>query len=699
MCSNLIFQKGIEKRAQPLERLKKKYAEFQTKYRSLLNGSGLFGSTNSKPVEVRGYDSKMIHEGDFCFEEIRAKLWYSKPKISKPSLTDILHPKYRLPSTISETDHLPTIQRLENYNPDGMDDDDAPGLGITVNPDDLTHINVFKDNTADLREISKLVKANNNNSKSNTSSTLKSTTQMDTSSTSTPTRKKSTTDWLLKDILMSFSPMKKKPHLDTMPPASPSTTKPLDDEENKPTSHNNSPIASGKSTNLTTNISKVSVGPSPLDLTCTDIRLLADSIPDIKTDVTVNFQPVIDYSHLMDPFDLEFRVAQSEAVLSQIASAIPNLNLRLDESAGVKVKAFEKSLGRDGSGPNHTVSSLRIASGHFFMEKKLGEGGYGKVFLAVDLMKEDEDGDEGVDEERDDAMLNDSSVNQIAIKVEAPSSVWESYIIFRIQSHLNSQPNAPSFRHFPRLISASIYSDVSFLVIDYYEQGSLLGALNVYRQQNINVEEGIVLFYASELVRCVLTLHEAGILHTDIKLENLLVLSARGAASHSTWSSNFRRDGQEGWKERGLVLIDYGRAVDLKLLKDEEESRFYIKSKHEAFNASPRIAQGLDVSHEMDWYGVADCLHWLLFQRALQTKTAATVKLSNPLKRYWQTDVWDPLFQDLLNPPRDYKTCLQTFEGHFAAISTKLEGWKKTPSLKSLLTRQEIMLYEHKGNK
>lgn len=596
--------------------------------------------------------------------------------------------KYRLPPKEKEKDSFdlfppfPTIQNVENYanveanrnvrrihdlTDDIDDDDDDPGLGIEVNPDDLTHINVFKDNTADLKEIAKLVKANK---PSTAAEPIKTTVE-------TPKKK---SDWLLKDLLMSFSPIRKKPHLDE-------GTENIKSTENSPVNNNNN-----KKTNLTADISKVTVSPlkrlDAIDLS--DILSLPDSIPDIKTDVTMKLNlptATVDYSHLMDPFDLDFKIAQCEAVLAQIASAIPNLNLRLDETAGNKVRAFEKSLGRDGSGPNHTVSSLRMASGHFFMEKKLGEGGYGKVFLAVDLMKDDE-----INEDQS------SDVNQVAIKIETPASVWESYIIFRIQSHINNSAQHSNYsRHFPRLISASIYSDVSFLVMDYYEQGSLLGALNVYRQQNTNLDESIILFYASELIKSVIILHETGILHTDIKLENLLILTPKNSSTTTSleWSSIFKRDGSEGWSERGLVLIDFGRSVDLKLLKDEERSRFFIKSKHQSFNGSPRISQGLDISHEMDWYGVADCLHWLLHQKPLLLHSKST-KLVNSFKRYWQTDIWEPLFDDLLNPPMDLTKSVDKFKGHLDKIWSKLEGWKKTPSLKSLLTRQEIMLYENK---
>lgn len=635
---------------------------------------------------MRGYDSKLINEGDFSFEEIRAKNWYAKPKISKPSLAEMS--KYRLPQpsnpqNINDLLFPPTIQNVENYanveanrtgltrrihdltgDPDDDEDvDEGPGLGIAVNPDDLTHINVFKDNTADLREIAKLVKANNPQPVVSTGTATNSNTDNSTAaSQSTPSKKKS--DWLLKDILLSLSPLRKKPR-DSVP----------QDTENLQTSANNSPVS--KSPLKTKKSFSESV----------DIRSGPDSIPDIKTDVTMALNiPLVnvDYSHLMDPFDLDFKIAQCEAVLSQIASAIPNLNLRLDETAGNKVRAFEKSLGRDGSGPNHTVSSLRMASGHFFMEKKLGEGGYGKVYLGVDLMKEEDAGD---------TLESAETVNQVAIKIETPASVWESYIIFRIQSHLSSKSALP-FHNFPRLISASIYSDVSFLVIDYYEQGSLLGALNVYRQQNSNLDEAIVLFYASELIKSVLILHEAGILHTDIKLENLLILTPKNS-SQSTWNT-FRRDGSEGWNERGLVLIDFGRSVDLKLLKDEEKSRFFIKNKHHSFNGSPRISQGLDISHEMDWYGVADCLHWLLHQKPLTFAPKSSNKLANAFKRYWQTDLWEPLFEDLLNPPNEIDRAVSCFKGHLDRIWERLENWKRTPSLKSLLTRQEIMLYEHK---
>ena len=641
--ASATFRQGIERKAQPLERLKKKYAEFLARIGSLLESSSTAVPTSTlKPIEIRGYNASMIHNSDFSFEEIRAQHWYAKPKISKPVLKD----RSIVPSAIAEfgspmrisNPMMPSTQTIENAFQD--DDDEVPALGIAVNPDDLTHINVFKDNTSDLREIAKLVKSGSIGTASNTNGTAQS--------------KPKSSDWLLKEII------KKSPH------KSPLRQMPV------------SPMAAtGKRNFIEITSSPVK---EPTERNENKPQSNTFKAADYKiADITLPPPEQPDYSALLDPFDLEFRVAQAEAVLTQIAPAIPNMHLRLAEPAGPKVRAFEKSLGRDGSGPNHTVSSLRIACGHFFMERKLGEGGYGKVFLGVDLQ-----GEEDAEEQQDS--------NQVAVKIETPASVWEAYILFRLSAFLG--PNQPHMsRHFPRLLSASIYQDVSFLVMDFYEQGSLLAALNCYRQQNLQMDEAVVLFYASELLKTVGILHRAAILHTDIKLENILLFSKKAVASNAPWSSTFKRDGSEGWNDRGLVLIDYGRAVDLKLLREEQESRFFIKPKHATFNACPRIAQGLPVGHEMDWFGVADCLHWLLFQKALSPE-AATRPLQ--FKRYWQVDLWEPLFTDLLAPPPTLNAALEVMRGHAEALWSRLESWKRTPSLKSLLTRQEIMLYERK---
>ncbi len=644
----MTFKQGIERKAQPLERLKKKFADFQARVGSFLD----FGASNSasnttvlKAVEVRGYDAQMIHNSDFSFEEIRALHWYAKPKIAKPSLKE----RSIVPSATTQFGSPMRLSENTLQVDEDDEEDSLPALGVAVNPDDLTHINVFKDNTADLREIAKLVKSG---------SLQNNTANKETSSTTS----KSSSDWLLKEIIKN-SPRKSPIKQQLSPSKQLSTIKPPD----SPT-----PVTSGKRT-------FIEISSSPIKQPQNENRTPTNNAPFKAADYKVSDVVVAD---LLDPFDLEFRVAQAEAVLSQIAPAIPNLHLRLSESALTKVRTFEKSLGRDGSGPNHTVSSLRIASGHFFMERKLGEGGYGKVYLGVDLQKEESvEGGEEVES------------NQIAIKIEAPASVWEAYILFRLAAFLG--PNQPHLsRHFPRLLTGCLYQDVSFVVMDYYEQGSLLAAINCYRQQNLQVEEAVVLFYAAELLKTVGILHRASILHTDIKLENVLLFSSHSSKkTGATWSSCFKRDGSEGWSDRGLVLIDYGRAVDLKLLKEEEDSRFLIKAKHASFNGCPRITQGLPVGHEMDWFGVADCLHWMLFQKPLTPELAA-----RPLhfKRYWQVDLWESLFTDLLAPPPTLNGALDCFKGHLESIWTRLETWKRTPSLKSLLTRQEIMLYDRK---
>lgn len=711
--ANAIYRSGLERRAQPVERLRKKYDEFQARARnngcifkdgvavgcvvgSVVNhvdGSSVKsigaefsvnvkpagGSGPSRPIEVRGYDAQFIHGGDFSFEEMRAQRWYAKPKIAKPSTRD----RCRLPPPLHSPGLRPrAIATIENiYAEDGRsgqtgrsnrfassdDEDSVPCLGVTVNADDLTHINVFKDNTADMREIARLVKAKGEATATATatSATVASNPAPSHTNTpaapiaTTPTNRKTTTDWLLREIIMS--PPVKRPAIDQPAPLSATSPPPLS----------------------LPSLGKIGV---EVENSASERNSTSRSAKPDQKRATTRVEPAA----TLDPFDASFRQAQSEAVLSQIAAAIPNVHLRLTEPAAAKVRAFEKSLGRDGSGPNHTVSSLRIASGHFFMERKLGEGGYGKVYLAVDLMTEEPIVEE--DTER--------PVNQVAIKLEQPAAVWEAYIMFRVHSFLEPLQAPILARHFPRLLSASIYSDVSFLVMDYFEQGSLLAALNVYRQQNLSMDETLVLFYAAELLKIVGILHKASIIHTDIKLENLLLYSTNGGGNDVgggvIWSSVFRRDGGDGWSDRGLVLIDYGRAVDMKLFKEEDACRFFIKPRHHAFNGSPRIAQGLPVSHEMDWFGVADSLHWLLFQKALvPVLHGSSARLSSPLKRYWQIDIWEPLFRDLLNPPETLTAALGVFRVHMETICQRLESWKKTPSLKSLLTRQEIMLYEH----
>ena len=147
-----ILKKGIEAQAQPLERLKKTFVEYAPSFTNkrsswensngqsiswTLNNNTSSSITTTGKKETRYYDPEIIEHGRITFEQARAK-YYRQQKALKTKAT-----------TIANTNLA-----------DGEDDDEeVPGLSQPINPDELTHISVYKDNTADVRELSRLAKS------------------------------------------------------------------------------------------------------------------------------------------------------------------------------------------------------------------------------------------------------------------------------------------------------------------------------------------------------------------------------------------------------------------------------------------------------------------------------------------------------------------------------------------------------------
>ena len=76
------------------------------------------------------------------------------------------------------------------------------------------------------------------------------------------------------------------------------------------------------------------------------------------------------------------------------------------------------------------------------------------------------------------------------------------------------------------------------------------------------MDEVVAMYYTMELLRTVAELHRCQILHTDLKPDNLLMrndgsLTPLHAAGLDAWRTR-----------RGLILCDFGRAVDLALLPE-----------------------------------------------------------------------------------------------------------------------------------
>ncbi|KAI4876942.1 hypothetical protein NFI96_018312 [Prochilodus magdalenae] len=160
----------------------------------------------------------------------------------------------------------------------------------------------------------------------------------------------------------------------------------------------------------------------------------------------------------------------------------------------------------------------------------LGQGAFATVYQATHLTTSD----------------------RFILKVQKPANPWEFYI--------NSQLNArvqPRARHlFNRLHSAHLFANGSVLVGELHSCGTLLNVVNLYKSRSEKLmPPPLVLYFSVCILQMVEQLHQASIIHADIKPDNFL-LGERFLENEDFGAESL---------DHGLVLIDFGQSVDMTL--------------------------------------------------------------------------------------------------------------------------------------
>ncbi|KAK9150184.1 hypothetical protein Syun_008493 [Stephania yunnanensis] len=147
----------------------------------------------------------------------------------------------------------------------------------------------------------------------------------------------------------------------------------------------------------------------------------------------------------------------------------------------------------------------------------------------------------------------------VALKIQKPPFPWEFYMYFQLDKRISdSERSSFAFAH-----RIHLFSDYSILVCDYLAHGTLQDAINAYVVVGANMEEILCIYYTIQMLHMLETLHSVGIIHGDLKPDNLLMRYARVDLSEDGFL------GQTGaWRDQGLCLIDWGRGIDLSLFPD-----------------------------------------------------------------------------------------------------------------------------------
>ncbi|KAF8638244.1 hypothetical protein AX17_002266 [Amanita inopinata Kibby_2008] len=400
-----------------------------------------------------------------------------------------------------------------------------------------------------------------------------------------------------------------------------------------------------------------------------------------------------------NPFD--------SAILSTLLSRIPpdphfyDLRNQDSEKLDALEKFTNKASGRKSSG-DISYFSLTLDGQRFSVSDKLGEGGFGSVFRARDLgvRPPNADEDEEDDLEDDD---DESSTSYVALKVVKPRNLWEYHVLRRLHSALP----LPARRSVVLPHALYAFKDESFLVLDLCPQGTLLTTVNNavsagVSQQGGCLDELLVVFFTIELLRLVEAMHNVGFIHGDLKIDNCLLRLEDVPGGVTAWTSIYQPSGEGGWTCKGLRIIDFGRTIDTRLFPNEQQ---YMAEWETDERDCFEVRENKPWTFQTDYFGLAGIIYCMLFGKYIQTSAIALIstdglrpryKIGTPFKRYWQTDLWNRLFDVLLNPCHVRPGGVLPLCDELAALRKEMEKWlqancnRSSNTLKGLLKKVEM---------
>ena len=408
---------------------------------------------------------------------------------------------------------------------------------------------------------------------------------------------------------------------------------------------------------------------------------------------------------------------------------MPQESQHLDDLQKFARKQMRASGASSRSSSHGQAYFLQLGDAHFKVYEKLGEGGFGAVFAAkvVEANAKGND-DEGEDDDEDDEDDEEEESHRVAIKVVKPSNVWEFRMLRKV--HADLPPRLRSSVVHPQALYA--FRDESFLVLDLCTQGSLLDIVNRagpagVSQQGACLDELLVMFFTIELLRLLEGLHGAGLIHGDLKIDNLLVRledvppAAAGnggggdGGGGGGWAAQYDPTGAGGWSSKGIKLIDFGRAIDTRMFP---RGQAFVAEWATDARDCIEMRDGRPWTYQADYFGLAGIVYCMLYGKYIESSSIVHVtprhgggrgaeqqqqqlsgpryKLATAFKRYWQADLWTRLFDILLNPCLVHPNGTLPVSDTLALLRVEMETWlqancnRSSNTLKGLLKKIEL---------
>jgi checkpoint serine/threonine-protein kinase len=289
----------------------------------------------------------------------------------------------------------------------------------------------------------------------------------------------------------------------------------------------------------------------------------------------------------------------------------------------------------------------------YTVKRELGKGAFAPVYLVESTLPDEDENDENRPAQMGKGEFGIKRQPLEAIKMEDPPTPWEFYIMRQAKRRLGVSRPADS------IVSAyemHVFKDECYLVEEFRDQGTLLDLVNIARAENGVMDEQLAMFFTVELFRTVEALHSKGVIHGDLKSDNILVrFDALNKDDH--WDSEYKRHGRDGWASKGVALIDFGRGIDMKAFKPDVQ---FIADWPTTDADCAEMRELRPWTYQIDYHGLAGIVHNLLFGKYISTVAergatlgagaTKTYKIKESLKRYWQTEIWQECLDLLLNP-------------------------------------------------
>ncbi|KAH8890985.1 hypothetical protein GQ53DRAFT_794575 [Thozetella sp. PMI_491] len=390
---------------------------------------------------------------------------------------------------------------------------------------------------------------------------------------------------------------------------------------------------------------------------------------------------------------------------------------------GTEIRKHAKALSKAGRNSTDKTGTLATqvtvqfpdTEREYSIRKELGAGAFAPVYLVENSHPDDgEAATSENDENSPVAMMGKGAFASAhhrrgaleALKMEMPPTPWEFHMMRLSHARLGSHHRATA--SLSAALEMHLYQDDGFLLLPYHPHGTLLDVVNLFRAEPSGVmEETLAMFFTVELFRTVEALHAKQILHGDLKADNCLlrldgITGGAGGDQQSPLSGAWRADGAGGWAARGVTLIDFGRAIDMRAFTPDVQ--FVADWKTTAQDCA-EMREGRPWTWQIDYHGLAGIVHCLLFGRYIETVrsdagalgTSRRYKIRESLKRYWQADIWGDCFDVLLNPGQFVgdedgarMPVLRTMRG----VRERMEAWleancERGVGLRSLMAKVE----------